>query len=162
MFALLSNVATVADAPDAVPLRLAGGGVEFRDVWYSWGPTLPPVVRGVSVAVPGGTSLAVVGPTGSGKSTLLRLAFRFADPSRGSVLVDGQDARRLTQRSLRRAMAVVPQDSVLFNDTIRANLEFARPGASQVRGRGGGKGGGERVHYFVLLAQPFRPPPGRH
>lgn len=131
MFALLSNVATVADAPDAVPLRVSAGRVTFRDVTYSWGPDLPPVLRGVSIDVPGGTSLAVVGPTGSGKSTLLRLAFRFADPASGAVLVDGQDARRVTQHSLRKAMAVVPQDSVLFNDTIRANLEFARPGATQ-------------------------------
>ena len=131
MFALLSNVATVADEPDAGPLRLTEGRVTFRNVVYAWGPELPPVLRNVSIDVPGGTSLAVVGPTGSGKSTLLRLAFRFADPASGTVLVDGQDVRRVTQQSLRRAMAVVPQDSVLFNDTIRANLAFARPGASQ-------------------------------
>lgn len=136
MFQLLANVPTVADAPDATPLALTSGTVEFRDVWYAWGPTLPPVLRGVSVRVPGGTSCAVVGPTGSGKSTLLRLAFRFADPDRGCVLFDGVDARRVTQRSLRALVAVVPQDAVLFNASVRDNIAF---GVRAGRGGGGGE-----------------------
>ena len=129
MFALLATVPTVADAPGAGPLIPADGSLAFEGVTYAWTPGSP-VLKGVTLAIPGGSTLAVVGPTGSGKSTLLRLAFRFADPESGRVLVDGQDARDVTLASLRGAMAVVAQDAVLFNETIRYNLAYGRPGAT--------------------------------
>lgn len=130
LFSLLAQVPTVVDAPDAVDLPPGGdGSIEFRKVTFSWDRVVSVVVRGVSpssaaaaastpspvlkdvsLKAPGGTSLAIVGPTGSGKSTLLRLAFRFVDPDSGSVLIEGRDARELRQRSLRSIMSVTPQD----------------------------------------------------
>jgi ATP-binding cassette subfamily B (MDR/TAP) protein 6 len=148
LFSLLAQVPTVVDAPDAVDLPPGGdGSLEFKNVTFSWDRVVPravnpassaapssslssPVLKNVSLRAPGGTSLAIVGPTGSGKSTLLRLAFRFVDPDSGAVLVEGRDARSLRQRSLRSIMSVTPQDSVLFNDTIEYNLRYANPGAT--------------------------------
>ena len=129
VFALLATAPTVKDAPGAQDLIPRDGSLAFEGVVYGWTPGVP-VLKGVTLAIPGGSTLAVVGPTGSGKSTLLRLAFRFADPEAGRVLVDGVDARDVTLTSLRAAMAVVAQDSVLFNDTIRYNLAYGKPGAS--------------------------------
>jgi len=129
VFALLATAPTVADAPGAQPLVAGDGSMSFDQVSYAWTPGVP-VLKGVSLHIPGGSTLAVVGPTGSGKSTLLRLAFRFADPDAGRVLVDGQDARSVTLASLRSSMAVVAQDAVLFNESIRYNLAYGRPGAS--------------------------------
>ena len=120
----------VEDRPDAVPLPDGPGAVAFEGVSFAYDPARP-ILRGIDFRAPPGRRLALVGPTGAGKSTIARLLFRFYDPTRGRVLVDGHDLRELTQASLRAAIAVVPQDTVLFNDTIGYNLAFGRPDASQ-------------------------------
>jgi ATP-binding cassette subfamily B protein len=104
--------------------------VRFADVRFDYDPRRP-ILRGVGFEIPAGHKVAVVGPSGSGKSTLVRLLFRFYEVAGGSLTVDGQDVRAVTQDSLRRAIGVVPQDTVLFNDTIAANIAYGRPGASQ-------------------------------
>jgi ATP-binding cassette subfamily B protein len=129
MFALLDVPAEVRDAPDAVPLALTQGEIRFEDVRFGYRPDRE-ILKGVSFTVPPGRMLAIVGPTGAGKSTISRLLFRFYDVTGGRVLVDGQDVRALTQQSLRAAIGVVPQDTVLFNDTIRYNIAYGRPGAT--------------------------------
>ena len=106
------------------------GEVVFEDVRFGYRPERE-ILRGVSFRVPPGGSVAIVGPTGAGKSTISRLLFRFYDTTGGRVLVDGHDIRDLTQDSLRAAMGVVPQDTVLFNDSIRYNIAYGRPGATQ-------------------------------
>ena len=108
----------------------------FEDVQFGYRPDRE-ILRGVSFRVPPGGSVAIVGPTGAGKSTISRLLFRFYDVTGGRVLVDGHDIRDLTQDSLRAAMGVVPQDTVLFNDTIRYNIAYGRPGATPGRDRAG-------------------------
>ena len=95
------------------------------------------ILKGIDFTVPAGGKLAIVGPTGAGKSTISRLLFRFYDVTGGRILIDGQDIRDVTQDSLRAAIGVVPQDTVLFNDTIRYNIGYGRPGASQRRDRAG-------------------------
>jgi ATP-binding cassette, subfamily B, heavy metal transporter len=127
---LLTLDPEVRDAPDARELEVARGEVRFEGVRFAYDARRP-ILQGVSFAIPAGRKLAVVGPSGSGKSTLVRLLFRFYDVTEGGVLVDGRDVRSLTQRSLRRAIGVVPQDTVLFNDTIAANIAYGRPGATQ-------------------------------
>jgi ATP-binding cassette subfamily B protein len=129
MFALLDVPAEVRDAPDAAPLALGAGEIRFEDVRFGYRPDRE-ILKGISFTVPPGRMLAIVGPTGAGKSTISRLLFRFYDVTGGRVLVDGQDVRGLTQHSLRAAIGVVPQDTVLFNDTIRYNIAYGRPGAS--------------------------------
>jgi ATP-binding cassette subfamily B protein len=123
-------VPEVRDAPGAPPLRLERAHVRFERVRFAYDERRP-ILEEVSFAIPEGTRLAVVGPSGAGKSTLVRLLFRFYDASGGAVLVDGQDVRAVTQASLRAGIGVVPQDTVLFNDTIAANIAYGRPGASQ-------------------------------
>ena len=127
LFALAPEI---ADAPDAKPLQVNGGTVRFTDVRFDYDPRRP-ILKGVSFEIPAGHKVAVVGPSGSGKSTLVRLLFRFYEVADGAVTVDGQDVRGVTQNSLRRAVGVVPQDTVLFNDTVAANIAYGRPGASQ-------------------------------
>jgi ATP-binding cassette subfamily B protein len=129
MFALLDQNREIADAPGAVPLAVAGAEIRFDGVDFAYDPRRP-VLHGVSFVVPAGSTTAVVGPTGSGKSTLARLLFRFYDVGAGRVLIDGQDVRAVTQTSLRAAIGIVPQDTVLFNDTIEYNIAYGRPGAS--------------------------------
>ncbi|MBJ7251593.1 MAG: ABC transporter ATP-binding protein/permease, partial [Acetobacteraceae bacterium] len=129
MFALLDVPAEVRDAPDAVPLALGAGEIRFEDVRFGYRPDRE-ILKGVSFTVPPGRMLAIVGPTGAGKSTISRMLFRFYDVTGGRVLVDGQDVRGMTQQSLRAAIGVVPQDTVLFNDTIRYNIAYGRPGAT--------------------------------
>jgi ATP-binding cassette subfamily B protein len=129
MFALLDVPAEVRDAPDAAPLALGAGEIRFEDVHFGYRPDRE-ILKGISFTVPPGRMLAIVGPTGAGKSTISRLLFRFYDVTGGRVLVDGQDVRGLTQHSLRAAIGVVPQDTVLFNDTIRYNIAYGRPGAT--------------------------------
>jgi ATP-binding cassette subfamily B protein len=126
---LLDEEPEVADRAGARPLRPGPGEVRFEKVSFAYAAERP-ILHDVDFVIPPGRSLAVVGPTGAGKSTIARLLFRFWDPSAGRVLVDGQDLREVTQASLRAAIAVVPQDSVLFNETIGYNIAFGRPDAT--------------------------------
>jgi len=129
LYGLLAMKTEVADAPDAMPLSKPEGHVEFRSVgFHHEGRAVG--VQGVSFDLLPGRKIAFVGTSGAGKSTLLKLLFRFYDVDKGQVLVDGQDVRSLTQESLRKALGLVPQDVVLFNDTVRANIAYARPDAS--------------------------------
>jgi len=129
MFRLLHEHREIADAPDAQPLVLSGGAIRFEHVDFSYDPRRQ-VLFGVDITVPAGTTCAVVGPTGSGKSTLARLLFRFYEVQGGRVLIDGQDVREVTQASLRAAIGIVPQDTVLFNDSIEYNIGYGRVDAS--------------------------------
>lgn len=129
MFNLLEENMEVQDASGAASLRVSGGEVEFRDVRFSYGRG--EVLRGVSFVVRPGKKTAVVGASGAGKSTIARLLFRFYDPQEGAVLIDGQDLRSCTQHSVRAAIGVVPQDTVLFNDTLRHNIGYGDPEAGE-------------------------------
>ncbi|MFZ1425265.1 MAG: ABC transporter ATP-binding protein/permease, partial [Geminicoccaceae bacterium] len=126
---LLAEEPEVQDAPGAVPLPAGPGAITFERVSFAYGPDRA-ILRDVAFELAPGRRLALVGPTGAGKSTIARLLFRFYDPTEGRVLIDGHDLRDVTQASLRAAIAVVPQDTVLFNDTIGYNLAFGRPDAS--------------------------------
>jgi len=128
MFSLLEQHREIADAPGAVPLAVDSAEIRFEGVDFAYDARRQ-VLHDVSFVVPGGTTIAVVGATGSGKSTLARLLFRFYDVGAGRVLIDGQDVRSVTQASLRAAIGIVPQDTVLFNDTIEYNIAYGRPGA---------------------------------
>jgi len=128
MFSLLEQHREIADAPGAVPLAVGGAEIRFEGVDFAYDARRQ-VLHGVSFVVPAGTTTAVVGATGSGKSTLARLLFRFYDVGAGRVVIDGQDVRSVTQASLRAAIGIVPQDTVLFNDTIEYNIAYGRPGA---------------------------------
>jgi ATP-binding cassette, subfamily B, heavy metal transporter len=119
----------VKDRPSAKPLVITDGKVRFEDVYFSYDPARP-ILKGVDFEVPAGRMVAIVGPSGAGKSTISRLLFRFYEPSSGRVLIDGQDIRDVTQASLRRALGMVPQDTVLFNDTIEYNIRYGRPDAT--------------------------------
>jgi ATP-binding cassette, subfamily B, heavy metal transporter len=123
MYALLAERSEVEDKPNAAPLREGPGRVVFRDVRFAYDERRP-ILDGVSFEIPAGKTVAIVGPTGGGKTTVARLLFRFYDPQGGSITIDGQDLRDVTQDSLRRAIGVVPQDTVLFNDSIRYNIAY--------------------------------------
>ncbi|MDF1631829.1 ABC transporter ATP-binding protein/permease [Mycoplana sp. MJR14] len=129
MFDLLEVEAEVEDRPDATPLAIGTGAIAFRDVHFAYDPARP-ILKGVSFEVPAGKTVAVVGPSGAGKSTLSRLLYRFYDVQQGEITIDGQDVRAVTQKSLRQAIGMVPQDTVLFNDTIAYNIRYGRPSAS--------------------------------
>ena len=128
MFNLLEQPPEVQDKPDAQPLRVTEGRVAFEDVVFHYDPDRP-ILKGVSFGAQGGGTVAVIGPSGAGKSTIARLLFRFYDVTGGRITIDGQDIRDVTQESLRRAIGVVPQDTVLFNDTIRYNIGYGDPEA---------------------------------
>ncbi len=130
LFALVDEKTDVADAPDAKILRPEGGVIEFQDVSFSYEANRN-TLKDINLAVDAGTTTAIVGPTGSGKSTISRLLLRFYDPQAGRILIDGQDLRELTQHSLREALGVVPQDTVLFNDTIYYNIAYGNPKANE-------------------------------
>ena len=130
MFGILSVAREIEDAPGAPPLRVSAGAIEFDDVHFSYDARRP-ILRGVSFSVPPGETVAIVGASGAGKSTISRILFRFYDIQSGSVRVDGQDVRAVRQGSLRAAIGIVPQDTVLFNDTILYNLAYGRPEASR-------------------------------
>ena len=130
MFELLDTSQEIVDAPYAPPLAVTRGAVRFDDVHFQYEDGRE-ILKGVSFDVPPGTSLAVVGPSGAGKSTLARLLYRFYDPSGGSILIDGQPIAGVTQASLRSAIGIVPQDTVLFNDTIAYNIAYGRENAGQ-------------------------------
>jgi ATP-binding cassette subfamily B protein len=130
MFDLLEQPAEIVDKPGAAPLVVTGGRIEFRDVSFAY-ETERAILRDFSLTVEPGQTVALVGPSGSGKSTVGRLLFRFYDPTSGAVLIDGQDLRDVTQASLRAAIGMVPQDTVLFNDTIWYNIAYGRPEATR-------------------------------
>ncbi len=129
MFDLLAVPREVSDRPDAVPLRVKAGTVEFRDVHFAYDPERQ-ILKGISFEVPAGKTVAIVGPSGAGKSTISRLLFRFYDVQKGDISIDGQDIDAVTQDSLRAAIGMVPQDTVLFNDTIAYNVRYGRVDAS--------------------------------
>lgn len=129
MFDLLEVEAEVVDKPGATSLSIGQGAIAFKDVHFHYDPDRP-ILKGVSFEVPAGKTVAVVGPSGAGKSTISRLLYRFYDVQQGSITIDGQDVRDVTQKSLRAAIGMVPQDTVLFNDTIAYNIRYGRPGAS--------------------------------
>jgi len=129
IFKLLERTPEIRDADDAVPLRLSGGEIRFESVDFGYRPDRQ-ILHGVDFRVRPGEKVAVVGHSGAGKSTLSRLLFRFYDVGAGRVAVDGQDVRSVTQASLRAAIGIVPQDTVLFNDTIGYNIAYGRPGAT--------------------------------
>ena len=129
MFTLMDANAEVQDPPGAPTLDAAKGEVRFDNVTFAYDPRRP-VLKNVSFTVPSGKSVAIVGASGAGKSTISRLLFRFYDVSDGRILIDGQDIRSVKQSSLRAAIGIVPQDTVLFNDTIRYNVAYGRPGAT--------------------------------
>jgi ATP-binding cassette subfamily B protein len=130
MFRLLDTNAEIADKPGAPALQVRGGHVRFENVDFSYEPRRQ-ILHGVSFEIPPGKTVAVVGASGAGKSTLSRILFRFYDIAGGRVTIDGQDIREVTQESLRRAIGIVPQDTVLFNDTIGYNIGYGREGAPQ-------------------------------
>jgi ABC-type transport system involved in Fe-S cluster assembly fused permease/ATPase subunit len=122
------------DKPDAKPLKIDRGSVSFHNVQFAYDPKRP-ILKGVSFDVPAGKTVAIVGPSGAGKSTLSRLLFRFYDIQSGSISIDGQDIRDVTQESLRSAIGMVPQDTVLFNDTIAYNIRYGRISATEAEMR---------------------------
>ena len=146
MFSLLEQPPEVQDKPEAPPLRVDGGRIEFRDVHFSYDPERA-ILKGVDLTVEPGQTLAIVGPSGSGKSTIGRLLFRFYDASFGAVLIDGQDIRDVTQSSLHKAIGVVPQDTVLFNDTIYYNIAYGRDEATRAQIEQAAKAA--QIHDFV-------------
>ena len=146
MFTLLEQPADVVDAPGAQPLRVAGGGIAFDHVDFGYDPERP-ILREVTLTVEAGQKLAIVGPTGSGKSTIARLMFRFYDVTGGAIRIDGQDLRDVTQDSLHMAIGVVPQDTVLFNDTIGYNIAYGRDGATQPEIEAAARAA--RIHDFI-------------
>ncbi len=129
MFRLLSVNAEIEDGPDAKPLQIEHGDIQFEKVSFSYDPERR-VLHDLTLRVPSGKTVAIVGPSGAGKSTIPRLLYRFYEPDKGRILIDGQDIAEVTQTSLRAAIGMVPQDTVLFNDTIRYNIRYGRPDAS--------------------------------
>ena len=146
MFSLLEQPPEVQDKPGAPPLHVAGGRIEFRDVHFAYDPERA-ILKGVDLAVEPGQTLAIVGPSGSGKSTIGRLLFRFYDVSAGAVLIDGQDISDVSQNSLHNAIGVVPQDTVLFNDTIYYNIAYGRDAATRAEIEQAAKAA--QIHDFV-------------
>jgi ATP-binding cassette subfamily B protein len=130
MFTLLTQNIEVRDKPDAPMMKVMGGAVKFENVSFSYDPERP-ILHEVSFDIPAGRNVAVVGASGSGKSTLVRLLFRFYDVTGGRIDIDGQDIRDVTQESLRSAIGIVPQDTVLFNDTLYYNIAYGKPDATR-------------------------------
>jgi ATP-binding cassette subfamily B protein len=129
MFVILARKPEIEEPPGAGPLAVTSGAIRFDNVRFAYDPDRP-ILKGISFDVPAGHTVAIVGPSGAGKSTVSRLLFRFYDVTGGRILIDGQDIRDVTQVSLRAAIGMVPQDTVLFNDTIRYNIRYGRWEAS--------------------------------
>jgi len=146
MFELIDTPAEVLDVPGAPDLVVARGRVRLEGVHFGYDPERE-ILKGIDIDVPAGTMLAVVGPSGAGKSTLARLLFRFYEPTEGRITIDGQDICAVTQKSLRSAIGIVPQDSVLFNDTIGYNIGYGHEGATQDRIEAAAQGAA--IHDFV-------------
>ena len=147
MFALLGQNREIADAPDAKPMEHHGGAVRFEQVRFGYDADRT-ILHDISFAIPAGKTVAVVGPSGSGKSTLARLLFRFYDVNAGRISIDGQDIRTVTQQSLRQSIGIVPQDTVLFNDTVEYNIAYGRTGASREEVEGAAKAA--HIHNFIV------------
>nr|WP_281859016.1 ABC transporter ATP-binding protein/permease [Litoreibacter halocynthiae] len=147
MFNLLEQPAEVNDKPDAKPLKVTDGAVRLDDVHFGYDAERP-ILKGVSLEVQAGQTVAIVGPSGSGKSTIGRLLFRFYDVNGGSLSIDGQDVRDVTQESLHDAIGVVPQDTVLFNDTILYNIAYGKAGATRSEIEGAAKAA--KIHDFIM------------
>lgn len=146
MFTLLEREREIADAPDASPLAVSEGVVRFEHVSFAYDPARP-ILHGISFEIPAGKTVAVVGPSGAGKSTLARLLYRFYDVGGGRITIDGQDLRAVQQASLRQAIGIVPQDTVLFNDTVEYNIAYGRPGASRAEVEAAAKAA--HIHDFI-------------
>jgi ATP-binding cassette, subfamily B, heavy metal transporter len=146
MFTLLEREREVADAPDAKPLAVTQGVVRFENVSFAYDPARP-ILRELSFEIPAAHTVAVVGPSGAGKSTLARLLYRFYDVGAGRITIDAQDLRNVTQASLRQAIGIVPQDTVLFNDTVEYNIAYGRPGASRDEVIAAAQAA--RIHQFI-------------
>ena len=149
MFTLMDKEREVADDPDAQPLQIGNPPpeVRFENVQFAYDPSRP-ILHDVSFTIPAGRTVAVVGPSGSGKSTLARLLFRFYDVQGGHVRIAGQDIRNVTQSSVRHAVGIVPQDTVLFNDTVEYNIAYGQPGASREQVEAAAKAA--RIHDFIV------------
>ena len=147
MFALLGQPAEVVDTEDAPDLQVKGGEIVFDDVHFAYEPTRQ-ILKGVSFTVKPGQRLALVGHSGSGKSTIGRLLFRFYDVSGGAIRIDGQDLRQVKQTSLHAQIGVVPQDTVLFNDTVRYNIAYGRDNATEAQVVAAAKAA--KIHDFIL------------
>lgn len=160
MFALMGEQADITDPPDAasVPARLdeaPAADIRFENVHFSYRPDRE-ILRGVSFHIPAGHRVAVVGPTGAGKSTISRLLFRFYDVTAGCIMLDGHDIRTLSQAALRGAVGVVPQDTILFNDTIGYNIAYGRLGASQAEVEQAARLA--CIHDFIMTLPEATPP----
>jgi ATP-binding cassette subfamily B protein len=149
MFRLLAVKADVKDAPGAEPLRTGPGEVEFDRVGFAYDPRRT-ILRDISFRVPPGKRIAIVGASGAGKSTISRLLFRFYDVTSGAIRIDGQDIRDVTQSSVRASIGIVPQDTVLFNDTIYYNIAYGRPGASPAEIEAAARHA--RIHDFIMAS----------
>jgi ATP-binding cassette subfamily B protein len=146
MFVLLEREREVADVPGAPDLVVTEGFVRFENVRFAYDPARP-ILHGISFEIPAGKTVAVVGASGAGKSTLARLLYRFYDVGSGRITIDGQDIRQVTQDSLRRAIGIVPQDTVLFNDTVGYNIGYGRAGASQAEVEAAARAA--HIHEFI-------------
>lgn len=147
MFSLLDQNQEIQDSPDAKPLEVRGGHIEFKEVSFAY-DTRREVLHRLSFEIPAGHTVAVVGHSGAGKSTLSRLLYRFYEVSSGQILIDGQAINSVTQRSLRAQIGIVPQDTVLFNDSIAYNIAYGRPGASQADIEAAAKSA--HIHDFIM------------
>ena len=147
MFRMLETHREVDDVPGAPALRVSEGTVRFENVNFAYEPARP-ILHDLSFEIPAGKTVAVVGPSGAGKSTLARLLFRFYDVTGGRISIDGQDIRQVTQASLRQAIGIVPQDTVLFNDTVEYNIAYGRPGASREQVEAAARAA--HVHNFIV------------
>ncbi len=147
MFRLVDTPAEVVDRPGAPELAVTAGHVRFDNVHFAYDSDRP-ILHGIDIEIPAGKTVAVVGPSGAGKSTLSRLLFRFYEPTSGRITIDGQDISQVTQQSLRAAIGIVPQDSVLFNDTIGYNIGYGREGASQAEIEQAARGAA--IHDFIM------------
>ena len=148
MFELLNRDPEITDAPGAKPLVITNGGIRFENVHFAYEPARP-ILKGIDFEVPAGKMVAIVGPSGAGKSTISRLLFRFYAVQKGRITIDGQDIGLVQQDSLRAAIGMVPQDTVLFNDTIGYNIRYGRPGASEDEVRAAARMA--QIDEFILM-----------